>query len=315
MGSPSAVESRPRLAKPRSPWVRALGALAGLLALALIAGLIALVMRPLRALELLGRSALRGAGLQKTTLAGPRGRLTVFRGGGGPTVVLIHGVNDQAGGWARVAGPLTASFRVVVPDLPGHGESDPAQGPLTVDELMAGLALVLAQEKPPALLVGNSMGGWLALLAAREHPQAVAGVVLVNGAAVRGPAAVSLLPHDRDEARKAMAAVFSPNTPLPPAFVLDDLVRRAPTSPLARLLGSSWEAHVLDGRLQDVTVPVTLLWGEDDRLLPPAYAERIARELPRARLELLPRCGHMPQRECPERLLPALQRALGASGR
>jgi pimeloyl-ACP methyl ester carboxylesterase len=53
-----------------------------------------------------------------------------------------------------------------------------------------------------------------------------------------------------------------------------------------------------------------LIWGASDRYLPPAYAQDVAARLPRARLELLPACGHVPQRECPERLLALLEPAL-----
>jgi pimeloyl-ACP methyl ester carboxylesterase len=95
-----------------------------------------------------------------------------------------------------------------------------------------------------------------------------------------------------------------------PAFVLDDIVRRAPGSPLERLLQSRFQEFALDGRLGEVNLPVTLLWGESDRLMPAAYAERIAKGLPIARLTPVPRCGHVPPRECPDRFLPLLEKAL-----
>jgi pimeloyl-ACP methyl ester carboxylesterase len=266
--------------------------------------------RPLSVLEALGRAGLRGAGLKAEEIAGPRGPITVYRGGQGPTLVLLHGVNDQAGAWARVVKVLAAEYRVVVPDLPGHGRSAPAEGPLPVEDLLAGVDAVLAAEPRPATLVGNSMGGWLALLTATRSPGAVKQVVLLNAAAVRAETTVSLLPRDRDEARRAMAAVLSRSAPPTPGFILDDLVRRAPRSPLTRIPADSVTRHALDGRLGEVPVPVTLIWGADDQLLPRAYAERVASGLPKSRLVFLDACGHMPQRECPDRLLPALHEAL-----
>lgn len=281
----------------------------------LVGSALAFWLRPLAVFELLGRAALRGAGLEKADLRSPRGRLVVFRGGQGRTVVLLHGVNDQAGGWAHVAKPLAAHYRVVVPDLPGHGESEPREGALTVSDLLSGLDAVLASEPAPAVLVGNSMGGWLALLTALQHPERVARVVLVNGAAVTGQTTVKMLPADRDEARRTMAALLAPGAPRTPDFVLDDVVRRAPTSPLARLVATSFKDHALDGRLREITLPVSLIWGAEDRLLPPAYAQELARGLPNAALDLLPSCGHMPQRECPDRLLPLLERAIAGTDR
>ncbi len=271
------------------------------------------VRYPMRTFELLGRAGLRGAGLRRTEMAGPRGPLVVFEGGAGPTVVLLHGANDQAGAWVRVAKPLAARHRLVIPDLPGHGDSAPREGPLAVADLQAGVDAVVALEsaKAPVALVGNSLGGWLALLAAQAHPERVSHVVLVNGAAVRGQpgADITLLPRTRAEAARAMDALTGPAAPRVPGFVLDDLVRRGPASPLARLLAAPIGPS-LEGRLGEIAVPVTLLWGAADRFLTVSYAEGVARALPRARLVTLDGCGHVPQRECPERFLTALQDAL-----
>jgi abhydrolase domain-containing protein 6 len=296
--------------------------LAGLLGVGLVLAVafgVAFFLRPLATLEVMGRFALRGAGLEQATIQAPRGPLVYWRGGSGPVVVLLHGANDQSGSWARVARPLRERHRLLIPDLPGHGRSAPAKGPLGIADIFAGLEALLDAEVPSSsgervTLVGNSMGGWLAMLYADRHPDRVSRVVLVNGAALRGDgseARVNLLPRNRDEARAAMLAVTSPKTPLAPEFVLDDLVRRAPTSPLARLMASPVEGWLLDGRLGEIQAPVTLLWGEDDKILPPAYAERVASQLPSSRVALIPACGHVPQRECPDRLLPLLREAFG----
>jgi abhydrolase domain-containing protein 6 len=315
-----ATDGRTGSGRARRLVVLLLGGLLGVgLALALGFG-IAFFLRPLATMEVLGRWALRGAGLTAATVEGPRGPLVYWRGGSGSVVVLLHGANDQSGSWARVARPLRERHRLLIPDLPGHGRSAPATGPLGIADIFAGLETLLDAELPSgerATLVGNSMGGWLAMLYADRHPDRVAAVVLVNGAALRGDgseARVNLLPKNRDEARAAMLAVTSPSTPLAPEFVLDDLVRRAPTSPLARLLASPVEGWLLDGKLGEIQAPVTLLWGEDDKVLPLSYARRVASQLHSARIVTIPRCGHVPQRECPARLLPVLQQALGDEG-
>jgi pimeloyl-ACP methyl ester carboxylesterase len=299
--------------------VRALPALLGLAFVLVLTLVVVGYRRPLATLEVLGRLALRGSGFERHSLAGPRGPLVYWRGGKGSLVVLLHGANDQSGAWARVAGPLKDRHRVLIPDLPGHGRSEPREGPLRVADLYAGVLALLDTEArgERATLVGNSMGGWLAMLCAHRRPGRVSGVVLVNGAALRGDssaAKVNLLPKSREEARAAMYAVTSPKSGLVPDFVLDDLVRRAPGSPLARMMAAPFEELLLDGRLGEIQAPVTLLWGADDKLLPVSYAERVASQLEHARLETIPGCGHIPQRECAPRLLPLLQRALEAAG-
>ncbi|HET7747285.1 MAG TPA: alpha/beta fold hydrolase, partial [Vicinamibacteria bacterium] len=200
---------------------RALAILAGVAVALALAALAVFVARPLRTLEVLGRSTLRASGFRKSTLAAPKGPLTFFAAGSGPALVLLHGVNDQAGAWARVAKPLAAGRRVVIPDLPGHGESAPREGPLTVADVLAGVDALVAAESAagPVDLVGNSMGGWIALLVARDRPDAVRRVVLVNGAAIRGPdRGVRLLPRTREEAKASIDATFGPRGRDVPGF-------------------------------------------------------------------------------------------------
>lgn len=303
---------------PRRPRARRLMLVLGLGLLGLGLGLAAsFLLRPFWYFERLGKLALRAAGLERAELAGPRGRLVYWQGGNGPTALLLHGANDQAGAWSLVAKPLAIRHRLVVPDLPGHGESEPREGRLSVTDLLAGVErLVEAEaERGPVTLVGNSLGGWLAVLAAFHAPERVRHVVLVNGAAIRAApgAAINLLPTTRDEARRAMEALTAPGSPAVPGFVLDDIVRRGPGSPLARMLEAKVDDSLfVDDRLSELRVPVTLLWGDADKLMPPSYAEGVRARLKAARLEIVKHCGHVPQRECPDRLLPLLERALGA---
>jgi pimeloyl-ACP methyl ester carboxylesterase len=280
-----------------------------------VGGFASFVLRPFWYFERLGKLLLRSAGLERATLDGPRGPLVYFRGGSGETLVLIHGANDQAGAWSLVVRPLATGRRLLVPDLPGHGESEPRQGPLSPADLIAGVERLMDAEVGTgrATLLGSSLGGWIALVYAARHPERVAQVILLNGAAIRSaPAvAINLLPRNREEAAKAMDLLTDPATPRAPGFVLDAMVRRAPGSPLARLYEAPVdESLFLDDRLQELKTPVSLIWGESDRLMPLAYAEQTRARLPAARLEVLPRCGHVPQRECPEPAVAAIERAL-----
>jgi pimeloyl-ACP methyl ester carboxylesterase len=288
------------------------GGLAGIT----IAGVAAVAFRPLAVFAAFERIRLRTAGLERVAVPGPRGPLVYWRGGTGPAVFFLHGVNDQAGAWVRVIAPLLDRHRVVLVDLAGHGDSAPADGPLGVRDLLDGIEAVAAAESGEGRVtfVGNSLGGWLALLYADRHPDRVAQVVLVNGAAIRddgSSARVNLLPRNREEADRAVQATMSPASAPVPGFVIDDLVRRAPASPLARLMAAPpADEFLIDARLGGLEIPVTLIWGEDDQVLPVAYAKKVASALPQAELVLLPRCGHIPQRECPDQLRPALERAL-----
>ena len=274
--------------------------------------------RPLLVDALFSRLALSRAGLAASVIEAPTGDLTVWSGGAdGPTVVLLHGAGDQAGAWARVVPGLTGRFRVVIPDLPGHFKSDPAQGPLSVgmmlDAVEATVDACCPEER--VTLVGNSLGAWLAFLVAHEQPERVDRVVAVNGGpVVATDTTVNLFPRTREEARATMRALTGPDTPEIPGNVLDAVARNMREGPAARLAETAGEMgrYLLEGRLDEVRVPVALVWGESDELFTPAYARRLEESLPAAELFLVERCGHVPHRECPGRFLEQLNRALAA---
>ncbi len=288
--------------------------------LLLVAGIVvALVarMRPLAMYAASGRRALLSAGLTKAAVPSPAGPQTFFRGGSGPVLVLLHGAGDQAAAWSIVAPKLLPGRTLVLPDLSGHGDSAPEKGPLPVETLLAGLSAVLDEVAPkePVTIAGNSLGAWLATLWAKEHPERVTRIVLVNGGPLKHVAeGLTLQPKDRAEARRAVDALRDPGSIRVPDFVLDDVVREAAKGPIARLAAASevMEKFVLDGRLGEVTVPVEIVWGTSDRMLPLSYAEALLAGLPRARLTELPRCGHVPQQECPAAFVEALQKLLAS---
>jgi pimeloyl-ACP methyl ester carboxylesterase len=272
-------------------------------------------MRPLAMYAASGRRALLSAGLSKAAVPSAAGPQTFFRGGSGPVLVLLHGAGDQAAAWSLVAPKLLPGRTLVIPDLAGHGDSAPENGPLPVETLLAGLSAVLDEVAPkgPVTIVGNSLGAWLATLWAKDHPERVERIVLVNGGPLKHVAeGLTLQPKDRAEARKAVEALRDPGSIRVPDFVLDDVVREAARGPIARLAAASdgMEKFVLDGRLAEVTVPVEIVWGASDRMMPLSYAAKMLSALPRARLTQLPRCGHVPQQECPAAFAEALGRLL-----
>ncbi len=277
--------------------------------------------RPLTVFAWQTRLALRTAGLHQVTVNAPPGPQAVFIGGTGPTVVLLHGAGDNAGTWYRVAPELVKGHTLVVPDLAGHGDSAPQTGPIAVADILAGLEAVIADTAhgQKVTLVGNSLGAWIAMLVAQRQPERVSLVVCIDGGAIRGSNAhARVLPRTRQEARESVAQTRDPQSPPVPDFVLDDVVRQARVGSLARFAATSatMESWVLDeARLGTIAVPVRLIWGASDRLVPLDYAERMLATLSDAKLATLDHCGHIPQVECPDKLLAALGRVLGREGK
>jgi pimeloyl-ACP methyl ester carboxylesterase len=282
---------------------------------AIIASVWMVWKRPLKVDAMFSRMALGKAGFEETTIPSPDGRMTVWVGGEGPCMVLLHGVGDQAGTWARMVPPLLDDYKVVIPDLPGHWKSDPRKGPLGVDQVLSGVEVVMdsvcAGEE--VVLVGNSLGAWVSMLYAHDYPAHVARLVAINAGAIRNEnSAVNLYPTTREEARETMKALMGPATLPVPDFVLDDIIRHARVGPAGRLAQTvdEMDAYLLDGRLDEVVVPVELVWGDGDDLWTLDIAQVLLDGLPRARLHTVHGCGHLSHRECPDKTAEAIEKAL-----
>jgi len=287
-----------------------LGARLGLAAfvvilLAAASGLAFLWRRPLTVYSIMNSRALSSAGFTQAQVPCSLGPQSAWTAGSGQTLVLLHGAGDSAGAWSSIVKTFTPRYRVVIPDLAGHGRSAPAEGPISVGQVLQGLEAVMQQgPQDPAIIVGNSLGAWVALLFARQHPDRVARLVLVNGGALVGDRPdLSLTPKTRQEAAALMTQLRDEKAQPIPGFVLDDVVRQAQTGPLARLAQTAGEMgqYLLDGKLGDIKAPVDLIWGESDKLFSLAYARRMMTQLPAARLVTIPGCGHVPPQECPSR--------------
>ncbi|MDX1631467.1 MAG: alpha/beta hydrolase [Thermoanaerobaculia bacterium] len=269
---------------------------------------------PLARIAAAARASLTEAGLERLEGEIAGRRMVLWRGGSGPDLVLLHGSGQQAGSWAAVVPGLVQDHTLHVLDLPGHGESAPEKGILPMDTVVEGVETYLLGLENEAVLVGNSMGAWLATILAHRHPDRVQRIVIVNGGALLNVPAegLTLMPANREQARKVMEALRAPESPPLSDELLDDIVLRSRNGPIGRMMQDmqGLMAHLLDGRLHEVEIPVDILWGESDRLIPLDYARRMESQLPRARLTVLERCGHIPASECPERFGAALREIL-----
>ena len=217
------------------------------------------------------------------------------------TLVLLHGVNDHAGTWFTVAPALAQRFRVILPDLPGHGESEPCDGALPLSMLVDRIAAILPHE--PFTLLGNSLGGWIATLYTLRHPDRVQTLILEASGGIDRPFAVPVLATNREEAEVILRAVHGPKF-VAPEWVIDALLERARDSPMLRVTEAA--EHFLDSRLGELRVPAHLIWGADDGVLPVAYAEELQRGIAGAQLHVLEEAAHIPHLQQPQRFLACL---------
>lgn len=249
--------------------------------------------------------------------------------GEGPPLVLLHGVAASRRVWHHVTPPLAAGRHVVAVDVPGFGESAPA-GPgfdldAVADRLAAGLGL------PAFDLVGHSLGGAIAVAVAARHPDAVRRLVLVSpaGLAPRAVGVAAALGQAADVATRARRALGH-------AFVDHSLARWAmfgttvadpgrldPEDARMLLEAADGASRVADGVAQALIadlrddlaaarVPVGVIWGAADRVVPYSGLEALRLLRPDAVVETLPGTGHIPHVESPARFVAALERVLAA---
>lgn len=250
------------------------------------------------------------------------------RGAAEPPLVLLHGYSDSADTWRSLMRELAARGRgALALDLPGFGQADrlARERPILpqLDRFAAAAARYAAEAAGgPVVLGGNSLGGCVALRAAQRDELPLAGVVPIAPAGLDLARWISII-----EGAWAVQAVL--RTPVPmPELVVRELVGRAyrtlagsrPSRIDAEVV-SAFTRHVRTKRdvvrilgtgralrpelrepfqLEWVRSPVLVIWGERDRMVSPAGAERILAEVEGARLELIEGCGHCPQVECPQ---------------
>ena len=256
------------------------------------------------------RAELAKGGLERISLD----ESVYWRGGKGDVLVLLHGANDQAGTWFAVAPKLAKKYRVIVPDLAGHGESGPAEGALPLSLIVERLHAVLEHENAKHVtLVGSSMGGWVGMLYAMKYPEQVERLVLEDASGMMWPLSVPLMENNRDDAIKILRAVHGPDAPMP-EWTIEALLKPDAGASMKRVIAGGVLEYLVDEKLPSLHVPTTLIWGRDDGLLPVAYAEALQKKIAGSKLLVIDGAAHMPHRQQPEKFLQCLSKSSSPSG-
>ena len=239
--------------------------------------------------------------------------------GRGPVALLLHGTGASTHSWRRLMPLLARDFTVVAPDLPGHGFTAlPPASRMSLPEMARSVAgLLRTLGVAPALAVGHSAGAAIALRMVADGACTPDAVVSINGALRRlqgastviFPAAARLLAatpvtpwifslqaSGRGMVDRLLAGTGSKVDPVDAAFYARLLGRPGHVTGALRMM-SRWDLAELG--LDRVRVPVTLLAGAADRMIPPADAPLVAAELAQARVIALPALGHLAHEEDP----------------
>jgi pimeloyl-ACP methyl ester carboxylesterase len=280
----------------------------------------AVYFRPLTVFALARDVYLRAIGMQSRFVEiGPH-RIHYLTGGEGPPLLMVHGVASRAADAAPILRPLMKHRRIYALDLLGYGESDkPADADYSVamqTDIVRRFAE--AMEISQGDVIGISMGGWVALKYAAERPERVRRLVLVSSAGLAFPSSL----HERSfsaetlgELRESLS-LQTDRAGMIPDFILRDLLRQSRKRSwiVRRSMRSMFAGtDLLDGRLAAVRMPVLLVWGTSDRIVPVSLAARMREEMPHATLAPLTGCGHLAIVECRREAIPPIVEFLAAS--
>jgi pimeloyl-ACP methyl ester carboxylesterase len=244
-------------------------------------------------------------------------RIRLMRGGAGAPLVLLHG-GGGAGIWLPCMARLARKFDVIAPEHPGFGASDtPAWLDTVADLANYYLEFLDELDLRGVHLVGSSLGGWIAADLAVRNASRLASLTLIGAAGIYVDGVeqfdtflsseeqrIRAMFYDRDLAEAVVASSERPE--------LEDaaLKNRTMTARLA------WQPRNHDPHLHKwlhrIKVPTLLVWGADDRLFPPAYADAFQKLIPGAKTVIFPQCGHLPHVENGDAFAAKLESFIGA---
>ncbi|HKA50079.1 MAG TPA: alpha/beta hydrolase [Candidatus Dormibacteraeota bacterium] len=258
----------------------------------------------------------------------------VYGGHGSPSVVFVHGLGSAGYlEWRYTLPALARAHRVFAPDLPGFGRSEKPAGGYGIPLFARVIDEYIRTRRLKPVLVGTSMGGRVALDVALRSPELVRKLVLVNSLGVVRPAVHPFYPlllvprvgegmlglirealhrlspaQVRRYARRFMGVSGDVERVLDDVYLsglremhaTDGFPRAYVSTVRALARPEAYRATPLMARLAECGLPVLLIWGAKDRLLPLARARAALEALPGARMEVIEDAGHTPQVERPE---------------
>lgn len=279
---------------------------------------------------------LRQAGLANPSLSGTdssrrtimvNGRRVAYRDdGAGEVLLLIHGMGASSYSWRTILPKLSQNYRVIAPDLPGHGHSDEPSGPYSAPEFALWLRDLLdALGIPAVTVVGHSFGGGVAMHFALQYRNYCRRLVLLSSGGFGRevspflrmfsvPGAGIVLPLLASRPKTSSAACGEPST------VRESLshkhLRRAFLCTLRSAVGHRGQkVCALESVGALVDLPTQIISGEADKVIPVAHAHAAHAALPGSRLHVIAGAGHSPQTQCPDTVAELVDSFLASTSR
>jgi pimeloyl-ACP methyl ester carboxylesterase len=257
--------------------------------------------------------------------------------GSGPAILLIHGIGDNSTTWNTVQAKLAQRYTVIAPDLLGHGRSDKPRADYSVAAYANGMRdLLSVLDIERATIVGHSLGGGVAMQFTYQFPQLVERLILVSAGGVTKDVNIALRCASLPMGSEALALLRLPL--VRPALhlagrlagmalgttglgsdlsnvlrILDDLPEPTASAAFSRTLRAvvDWRGQIvtmLDRCYLTEAVPVQIIWGTKDVVVPVQHALMAHAAMPGSRLEIFEGSGHFPFHDDPARFIDVVQR-------
>ena len=241
-------------------------------------------------------------------------KITYLEGGKGETIILLHGLGDQKDSWVKFARPLTKNYHVIIPDLPGFGDSSKVAAESY--EANAQLARFAAFIDKVGIgkyhVIGNSMGGLLAGLLAAQYPERVLSLALLDAYGISNREKSELI----RELEKGVNPLIVEKTE-DYDRMLNFMFAKPPSIPgpvkkyLAEISFESRDFNkkvfnevkgdtLLEEKLPGIKAKTLVIWGDTDRVFPASSAKVIGQGIPGSKVIIMKDCGHLPMTERPE---------------
>jgi 3-oxoadipate enol-lactonase len=237
--------------------------------------------------------------------------------GAGSPLVLLHGFPFSGAMWGPQVADLSKRCRVIVPDLPGLGQSEPVNNPHLARWADHVVELLEQLRVTRAVVAGLSMGGYVALAIARRHPSLVSGLILANSRAGADDVAARA---KREELALAVLAggsavlvaelmpkLLAPGAPASLVADVAAMIRMAPPQGAADAARAMARRDDSVRLVKKLAVPLLAITGAQDALIAPEESERMASAAPQGRLEIIEGAGHLSNLEAPDRFNAAVR--------
>jgi 2-hydroxy-6-oxonona-2,4-dienedioate hydrolase len=241
-----------------------------------------------------------------------------YEAGQGPVVILLHGLGAVKEVWMPSFGALAPKFHVYAIDQIGFGHSDKPLLEYKIATFVDFLhEFMKSQNIGKATLVGNSLGGWIALDFAAQYPRMIDRLVLVDSAGMpwtQQAPRIDLNPASLAATRALLESLFYDKKMVTDDFVVQvftDHMHNNDGYTIQRTLAGFSTPQFEDAKLASIHAPTLVLWGRQDELIPIASGEKLHDGIAGAKLVVFERCGHVPEIEKPAEFSQSLLEFLG----